>query len=415
MTASSTTAALPVMPLPGKDVEAILNYTVDDGITPWVYDRPTTRQDPHKARFGGTEEPVRVLVHNARQNPELSLDRNAFQYVKQNTALSTQDFYDNPHQTIDRVYYPEMEALIAQHLGATNVVIINHQVRNESKRGAGTYAKGVHCDFAPSWAEDMYRRALTKLPTETDRTRCAKGRFVVVNAWRNISVDPIEQDHLAVCDETSLVQPDDYIPGEFRGYGIGGKQFRLASRNAHQHRWYYLPNMQHDEVLIFKQHDSDPNLSGRHCFHTAFRDATARDDAPPRESIEVRAVAFFPDHEPNTCPSSKPEPVTMAVDRVKMGLETVSFWPLVLRWYYRWALSKPDGVVRLVDFLLTDASGHFQLKGLTEATRTAARSLILKDSDFARHAQSTKLRLEAMVAAGRKCSPWTWWFYPSNW
>ena len=38
------------------------------------------------------------------------------------------------------------------------------------------------------------------------------GRFLYLNAWRNISDTPIGNNHLAVCDETSLVAPDDYIP-----------------------------------------------------------------------------------------------------------------------------------------------------------------------------------------------------------
>ena len=35
-----------------------------------------------------------------------------------------------------------------------------------------------------------------------------KGRFVYIHAWRNITTDPIENNHLAVYDETSLVSPE---------------------------------------------------------------------------------------------------------------------------------------------------------------------------------------------------------------
>ena len=42
-----------------------------------------------------------------------------------------------------------------------------------------------------------------------------QGRFLYINAWRNISDTPIGNDHLAVCDETSLVKPDDYIVTDF--------------------------------------------------------------------------------------------------------------------------------------------------------------------------------------------------------
>ena len=52
--------------------------------------------------------------------------------------------------------------------------------------------------------------------------------------------------------------------------------------------------MKKNEVILFKQWDSDPTLSGRITFHTAFSDPAAPPDAPTRQSIEVRAIAFFP-------------------------------------------------------------------------------------------------------------------------
>merc|ERR1712232_422302 len=57
-----------------------------------------------------------------------------------------------------------------------------------------------------------------------------------------------------------------------------------------------------DEVIVFKQWDSDPTRSGRLCFHTAVSDSSAPQGAPCRQSIEARAFLFFPDHTPNTCP-----------------------------------------------------------------------------------------------------------------
>jgi hypothetical protein len=37
------------------------------------------------------------------------------------------------------------------------------------------------------------------------------GRFVYVNAWRNIALTPIEDNHLAMLNEQTTVKPDDYI------------------------------------------------------------------------------------------------------------------------------------------------------------------------------------------------------------
>lgn len=98
------------------------------------------------------------------------------------------------------------------------------------------------------------------------------------------------------------MKPDDYVQRMFLGDHFDVLQNQLSSRNAHLHKWYYFPEMTKDEVLVFKQWDSDPHLSGRMCFHTAFKDPSAPDDAPARQSIECRIMVFFPDHEPNTCP-----------------------------------------------------------------------------------------------------------------
>ena len=148
-----------------------------------------------------------------------------------------------------------------------------------------------------------------------ERSGCkfCKGRFVYINAWRNITTDPTENNHLAVCDETSLVAPDDYLASDLFMPGARLMQYGLNDHNAAKHRWYYFPKMQMDEVLLFKQFDSDTALPGRMTFHTAFVDPTVRPDAPERQSIEGRAFLFFPDFAPNTCPSVPSDAVAKEV------------------------------------------------------------------------------------------------------
>ena len=46
-----------------------------------------------------------------------------------------------------------------------------------------------------------------------------QGPFSLFNAWRNITDTPIEENHLAVSDETSLVKLDDYITFDIIGEG----------------------------------------------------------------------------------------------------------------------------------------------------------------------------------------------------
>lgn len=66
---------------------------------------------------------------------------------------------------------------------------------------------------------------------------------------------------------------------------------RVAYNPAH--RWYYFSEMQTDEALLIRIHDSAIDGRARLSFHTSFENPLMP-DAPPRESIEVRALVFFP-------------------------------------------------------------------------------------------------------------------------
>ncbi len=59
------------------------------------------------------------------------------------------------------------------------------------------------------------------------------------------------------------------------------------------HRWYYFPNMQRNEAMVFKCYDSSKDGRARWTAHCAFDDPTAPANVPPRESIEMRTLAFF--------------------------------------------------------------------------------------------------------------------------
>ena len=50
--------------------------------------------------------------------------------------------------------------------------------------------------------------------------------------------------------------------------------------------------MTHDECLVFKCFDKRKD-STRFTFHTAFDDPSTTEASPPRQSIEVRTIAFF--------------------------------------------------------------------------------------------------------------------------
>ena len=59
------------------------------------------------------------------------------------------------------------------------------------------------------------------------------------------------------------------------------------------HRWNYFPRMERHEATLIKCYDSLKDGRARFSLHTAFQDPTTPENAPPRESIEIRTLAFF--------------------------------------------------------------------------------------------------------------------------
>jgi hypothetical protein len=51
--------------------------------------------------------------------------------------------------------------------------------------------------------------------------------------------------------------------------------------------------MDRDEALVFKVYDSATDGRARFTAHSAFDDPTSPPNAAPRESIEMRTIAFF--------------------------------------------------------------------------------------------------------------------------
>jgi hypothetical protein len=115
---------------------------------------------------------------------------------------------------------------------------------------------------------------------------------MLINLWRPIR--PVERTPLALCD-AATVAAHDLNDSEVRG-GLNDPSrpslygFNLSYSAAH--RWYYAPRMQPDEMLAFKLFDTESDRI-QWTAHTAFSDPSASADAPPRESIEIRTLAFF--------------------------------------------------------------------------------------------------------------------------
>jgi hypothetical protein len=113
-------------------------------------------------------------------------------------------------------------------------------------------------------------------------------RFAIVNFWRPI--EPVAQAPLAVCDARSIA-PDDLIASDLVYPDWTGETYAFAYNP--QHRWYWHPRQTPREATLLKIYDSATDGTARLSAHTAFDDPSSAADAPPRRSIEVRALLFW--------------------------------------------------------------------------------------------------------------------------
>ncbi|MCS3451230.1 MULTISPECIES: CmcJ/NvfI family oxidoreductase [Bradyrhizobium] len=265
-------------PISPRNLTAKLHYLKRGAEKPTFY---RIEPPPGVPQWNGIDDEREVSIEDARgREAEFSLDRNGFALAKAPTAVAS--FYDP--EEIKRVYYPEVEQLLRSTVGASRVFIFDHNVRNASVPGLAPPSRQVHNDHTINSAP---RRVRDHLGADADEL--LKHRFGIVNVWRPVR-GPVLDSPLALCDARSFTD-DDLIPSDLVYAHVRGETSRVEYKPAH--RWYYFSEMQTDEALLIRIHDSANDGRARLSFHTSFENPLAP-GAPPRESIEVRALVFFP-------------------------------------------------------------------------------------------------------------------------
>jgi hypothetical protein len=262
-------------------IEATLNYVLNDGNK--IVVEPVGGGST-EMRTLGTLDPHRVVIRNGRKF-ETSLDGEGFQLAWHETAVT--DFFDE--KQIRDVYYPEMIELIKSKSGARRVVVFDHTLRtaddaDRAARKIREVVPRVHNDYT-DWSGPQRVRDL--LPDEADKLLA--GHFAIIQVWRPLRY-PVETFPLAMCDAQTL-SPDDMIVTERRHPNRIGQTYSIRYNPGHQ--WFWYPLQRREEAIVFKVYDSLKDGRARFTAHTAFDDPTAPKNARPRESIEIRTLAFF--------------------------------------------------------------------------------------------------------------------------
>lgn len=267
-----------------ETIRAKFNYVVDTGVPPVRYiDWPEMEHQAVPPQYRQHE----MAVRNGRPlRHTFDFDAHGFVFVDHRTQVA--DFTDDGERK--RVYDPEVQALIQQVSGASDVVVFDHTIRvsdEELQKSANARptVKSVHNDYT----ERSAPRRLCEIVGEAEAARRMKKRWAIVQVWRPIR-GAVLIDPLGICDGRSIPRQG-FIRVERRYKYRTGEVYHIAHHPAHE--WYYFPRMTRDEALVFKVFDSDETRPARFTAHSAFDDPETPPNAPPRESIETRTFAFF--------------------------------------------------------------------------------------------------------------------------
>ena len=215
-------------------VTAVLNYTRNTGVRPvnYTFDPP-----PGIPRYGGEIDARTVTLHDARQVTGLGLDSSGFELIHHRSTLTDWAAFRDD-QRVKAIDYPEVEAALEAHTQADKVVIFDHTLRDSTAEPGVALlrepVRRVHDDQTLRSAPNRVRKHLSP---EEAAVRLER-RFAIINFWRPVG-GPVLRAPLAVCDARTI--------------------------------------------------DGRARLSA----HTAFDDPTSAPDAPPRRSIEIRAMVFW--------------------------------------------------------------------------------------------------------------------------
>lgn len=222
------------------------------------------------------------------------------------------DFTDK--KLVERDHQPRVLDSVKEATGASRVFWMSHMPRSEKKQGLGSGTQGyasvvAHSDYGPAF-EKQFRLLLEKrykVPQEEAQS-CG---VCLANLWRPIE-RPAYKDPLALLDASTIQMQTETMPWSLQGMDVGFQNLggrpvaeripaaasdapAIAPCYAPQHRWVFLPDMQVEEAVLFKQYDFRPNATAKATFHCSFPDRfhNAWKDCPGRRSVECRLILTF--------------------------------------------------------------------------------------------------------------------------
>jgi len=293
--------------IPSHYVSTTLNYSAAFPSTPadekWYIDI----NNKNNKNFDTATVPTNIYDVRGQESAT-NIDTTGFQTITSPSNVPADLLLSSSDAEIERVYYPEVEALLKKHTGASRVVFFDHTVRKP---------RPPNVPDSPSQRQPVLRAHVDQTPLSAHKRverhvqppRPYK-RFQLINVWRPIN-NTVYDYPLAVCDFHTLDVVNDLVPTTlvYPPPAPNGETYSLK-HNKNQ-VWWYWSEMTPDDVILLKCYDSASraltkvkvsaaevqeselkDVAGM-TPHTAFKDEEGAKKGIERQSIEVRALVFY--------------------------------------------------------------------------------------------------------------------------
>lgn len=272
------------------EIQASLNYTINvepkRTVTYFYEDEATT--DIHEPG----DDPRNVTVQDGWHRAEqFSVDKEGFSLHEFRSDFEKWE----DQTTVQDLFYPQVVSFLKEVTGARQILVFDHTIRTnrnaekkltqETETSQRAPVSLVHCDYT-SESAPLRLGQLFQDEAEDLLSR----RVAFFNVWKPIR-GVVEESPLAMCDVTTTCPSKDLFKLHLHYRDRIGENYVL--KYSPRHRWWYFPRMTPGNLILLKTYDSEEDGRARFIPHSAFTDPTSPKDAPLRESIELRTIAFF--------------------------------------------------------------------------------------------------------------------------
>lgn len=263
-----------------SDIHSKIRFIVKQKNKPYYESSAITGMIP-KLHFKTEEK--KVLIRDIRKSKKFVLNKNGFILKKTKFNIQAKDFENNYEN-----YKNNLSHFLKKIISFRHIEIFDITKRSNEKSGAFNKdgprqpAERAHVDYTVNSGPFRAKQILEKNFSKT----LYKYRVIQLNIWKPLSKKVLSSP-LAIADANSislkdLVATDQIFPDRV------GEIYHLAYNK--KQKWYWVSEMQDNEVLIFKGWDSiASNKVIKFTPHTSFNLKNQNIKKYPRESIEARA------------------------------------------------------------------------------------------------------------------------------